>query len=331
MIRVTARSVGLPLDGPVSPKLPPDDRLRCLVAVAEGQCGLITRAQLAELCFSETAVTRLVSRGVLRRIRPSVYRLLGAGPSREQDIVAALLWAGGYAFASHRTGAEIHGLPGGSPPLIEITTRSSARTCDVAVHRRATWAPGDVMIVDDIRVSTIPRTLLDLASIVPLGPLARVLDAALHRGVALDSISRRLEATAVQGRNGTVNLRKLINERADETAAVESPLERDFLTLVRDRNLDEPVPQYPVFVDGHVVARLDFAYPDLKIGIELDGYAFHSSREAFERDRRRLTELVNDGWHMLVFTGPQVRDHPAWVEQAILKARAQALARIESD
>jgi predicted transcriptional regulator of viral defense system len=92
--------------------------------LAEGQFGLVTRAQLAELCLSESAIGRLVSRGVLRRVRPGVYRLLGAGPSREQDIVAAQLWAGHEAFASHRTGAEIHELPGGGPPLIEITTRA---------------------------------------------------------------------------------------------------------------------------------------------------------------------------------------------------------------
>lgn len=186
------------------------------------------------------------------------------------------------------------------------------------------------MVVEGIQVSTIPRTLLDLASVVPLGILARVLDAALHRGVSLDSIYRRLEATAVRGRNGTTNLRKLIQERSDEKAAVESPLERDFLTLIRDRNIDEPVAQYPVFVDGQLIARLDFAYPELKIGIELDGYAFHSDRDSFDRDRRRLTELVNEGWHMLIFTRPQLRDHPAWVERAVLKARAQALARAGS-
>jgi very-short-patch-repair endonuclease len=96
------------------------------------------------------------------------------------------------------------------------------------------------------------------------------------------------------------------------------------LTLVRERSLREPVAQYPVYVDGRLVARLDFAYPELKIGIELDGYAFHSDRQSFERDRRRLTELVNEGWHMLVFTRPQVRDHPAWVEQAVRKALIRA-------
>jgi len=228
------------------------------------------------------------------------------------------------AFASHRTGAEIHGLPGAAPPLVEITTQRSVRSADVLVHRRATWPAADVTIVGGIQVSTIPRTLLDLASVVSPGTLARALDTALHRGMALDTVSRRLEATAVQGRNGTTNLRRLIEERVNEGSPVESPLERDFLTLIRERNMSEPVAQHPVFIDGHLVARLDFAYPELKIGIELDGYAFHSDRASFERDRRRLTELTNEGWHMLVFTRPQLRDHPAWVERAVLKARARA-------
>jgi predicted transcriptional regulator of viral defense system len=315
------------LNGLMSPNLPPDDTLSHLVAVADGQSGLVTRTQLTELSLSQSAIGRLVSRGVLGRVRQGVYRVLGAGPSREQDIIAAILWAGEDAFASHRTAAEIHVLPGGVAPLIEITTPGSVRTCDVLVHRRATWPAGDVTIVRGIKVSTIPRTLLDLASVVPLGTLARALDTVLHRGVAIDTISRRLEATAVQGRTGTTNLRMLIEERTRVRSPVESPLEEDFLALVRERNMREPVAQYPVYVDGHLVARLDFAYPELKVGIELDGYAFHSDRLSFERDRRRLTELVNEGWHMLVLTKQQVRDHPAWVEQAVRKALIRAGAR----
>jgi very-short-patch-repair endonuclease len=298
--------------------------------VAARQHGLLTRAQLAELGISESAVGRLVERGILRRIRPGVYRLLGSRPSRQQDIVAAQLWAGRDAFASHRTAAEIYSLPGERARLIELTTSGSVRSGDVIVHRRAVWPPSDVIIVDGMRVSTITRTLLDLASVVSVGTLARALDAALHRGESLDSISRRLEATAVQGRTGTRNLRQLIEERAGEIAAVESPLERDFLTLVRDRVMPEPVGQYPVLVDGHLVARLDFAYPELKIGVELDGYAFHSDRDSFNRDRRRLTELANEGWHMLIFTRQQIRDHPGWVEKSVLKARARALAALEA-
>ncbi|CAN5702525.1 hypothetical protein BH20ACT23_BH20ACT23_06890 [soil metagenome] len=330
MIHVTDLPISLALDGFMSPQIPADDQLRHLVALAESQVGLVTRAQLAELWLSKSAIGRLVTRGVLRRVRPGVYRLLGAGPTRRQEILAAQLWAGDGTFASHRTGAEIHELPGAAPPLIEVTTRGSARSSDVMVHRRAIWRPDDVTVVDGIRVSTIPRTLLDLASVVSIGVLARALDAALHRGVSLDCISHRLEATAVQGRNGTRNLRRLIEERSGESSPVESPLERDFLTLLRERNIEEPVAQYPVLVNGHLVARLDFAYPELKIGIELDGYAFHSDPDAFDRDRRRLTELVNEGWHMLVFTRPQLRDHPAWVEKAVLKARARAQDRAQT-
>jgi predicted transcriptional regulator of viral defense system len=299
------------------------------VACAHSQYGLVTRSQLAELGLTKSSIARLIRRGVLQRVRRGVYRLLGSTRNREQDIVAALLWSGKESFASHRTAAEMHGLPVDSPSVIEITTRSSVRTPNLIVHRRASWPPGDVTAVDGIRVSTIPRTLLDLASVVRLGQLARSLDAALHRGSTLDSIHHRLEATAVRGRTGTTNLRTLIEERMNEGAAVESPLERDFFTFVRAREMPEPVAQYPVMIEGHVVARLDFAYPDLKIGIELDGYAFHSDREAFERDRRRLTELIILGWRILVFTRTQLKEHPSWVEQSVLKAHAQALAALD--
>ncbi|MGH2791519.1 MAG: type IV toxin-antitoxin system AbiEi family antitoxin domain-containing protein [Actinomycetota bacterium] len=298
------------------------DLYSALGAIADEQFGLVRRDEIEALGLSSSGLARLVRSGLLERIRPGVYRLLGALPSRETEIMAALLWAHDAALASHRTGAEINGIAG-SFEEVEITTTRSVRAPDLIVHRRAVWLPGDATIVDGIPVTSVERTIVDLASVASRRSVERSLDSALLLpGVTLETISRRLEATARQGRNGTTKLRGLIAERETERSPVESPLERDFLTLVRERQMPEPVAQYPVIVDGRIVARLDFAYPELKLGIELDGYAFHSSREAFERDRRRLTMLGNEGWRILVFTRNQVNDHPVYVEKSVLRAYA---------
>jgi very-short-patch-repair endonuclease len=298
------------------------DLYSALRAIADEQFGLVRRDEIEALGFSSSGLARLVRNGLLERIRPRVYRLLGAPLSREAEIMAALLWAHDASLASHRTGAEINGIAEPSEG-VEITTTNSVRAPDLIVHRRAFWLPGDATVVNGIPVTSVERTIVDLASVASRRSVERSLDSALLLpGVSLETVSRRLEATARQGRNGITKLRGLLAERETECNPVESPLERDFLTLVRERRMPEPVAQYPVIVDGRIVARLDFAYPELKLGIELDGYAFHSSREAFERDRRRLTMLGNEGWRMLVFTRNQVNDHPVYVEKSVLRAYA---------
>ena len=302
--------------------LPLDWLLAQIVTTAEPQHGLVTYAQLRQLGLSSSSVARMVGSGLLARVRPRVYRVLGAAETRHQQIRAAQLWAGEGAVASHRTGAEVQGLPGGDPSLIEVTSLTNARAPDLVVHRRIHLLSGDADCVDGIPVTSIERTVVDLAAVVSRATLSRALDAALLRpGVTLGSISARLQRGARQGRNGTTALRALLVERAGEKSPVESPLERDLLTVLRGGGIPDPEAQHVVEKDGHVIARLDFAYPDLKIGIELDGYAFHSSRESFERDRYRLTELTNEGWHMLVFTRSHLRKHPSYVRSAVIKAR----------
>ncbi len=303
------------------------DLYSALSAIADEHFGLVRRDEVEALGFSSSGLTRLVRSGLLERVRPRVYRLLGAPLSREAEIMAALLWAGDEALASHRTGAAINGIAGQFEG-IEITTTGSVRASDLIVHRRVFWLPGDATSVNGIPVTSVERTIVDLASVAPRRRVERSLDAALLLpAVSIETISRRLEATARQGRNGTTRLRGLLAERVAERNPIESPLERDFLSLVRERRMPEPVAQYPVMVDGHIVARLDFAYPELKLGIELDGYAFHSSREAFERDRHRLTTLGNEGWRILVFTRKQVNDHPVYVEKAVLRAYDAAFGK----
>lgn len=303
-------------------ELPPEVVVAGLRELADSQHGLATWSQLRALGLLPAAINRLVTKGLLQPVRRCVYRILGAASTRLQEIKGAQLWAGEGSLASHRTAAELHALPGGDPSITEILTLNNVRAPDLIVHRRINWLPGDAVSLNDIRVTSIERTIVDLASVVRPRVLGLALDASLLRpGITLGSISERLEATARQGRTGTVVLRALITERAGERAPVESPLERDLLSLIRRCGIPEPVAQHPVMVDGRIIARLDFAYPELKIGIELDGYAFHSSREAFENDRQRLNRLTNEGWHMLVFTHKQVKNRPSIVEAAVLAAR----------
>lgn len=90
-------------------------------------------------------------------------------------------------------------------------------------------------------------------------------------------------------------------------ARFDSPLETYFSLEWQQQALDlvYPLsPQHPI-KDGRY--RLDFAFPPLQVGIELDGYTYHSDREAFTRDRQRQREIEAQGWRVLRFSGDELR------------------------
>jgi very-short-patch-repair endonuclease len=78
-----------------------------------------------------------------------------------------------------------------------------------------------------------------------------------------------------------------------------------FARAIVDGGLPEPVLQHPVSV-GNCRYRIDLAYPEFKIAIEIDGWEYHSSRSAFDDDRSRANDLVVAGWQVLRFTSSMV-------------------------
>ncbi|MGQ0431745.1 MAG: endonuclease domain-containing protein, partial [Microthrixaceae bacterium] len=90
--------------------------------------------------------------------------------------------------------------------------------------------------------------------------------------------------------------------------------------------LPVPLLQHEVWHAGRFIARIDAAYPDHKIALEVDGYGAHSSPYAFQRDRTRQNRLVALGWTVLRFTWADVVDRPATVATTIREAFARATA-----
>jgi hypothetical protein len=115
---------------------------------------------------------------------------------------------------------------------------------------------------------------------------------------------------------------RLVAELADGTA--ESPQETRLRLLLGSAGLPEPVAQFRVFDEEGFVARVDFAYPDLKIAIEYDGL-WHGGTTAFLDDRRRLNRLAAAGWTVLHVTAADMR-HPERLAAQVRALRAQRLA-----
>jgi hypothetical protein len=112
----------------------------------------------------------------------------------------------------------------------------------------------------------------------------------------------RLDELGSMRKTACRELRALAESRRGQRAWTESELETLLRRWLRRSGFPEPVFQYWVILPDYGPARLDAAYPELKIGIEADSYKWHSGRQAFERDRARISEFASLGWIIIQTT-----------------------------
>jgi very-short-patch-repair endonuclease len=274
------------------------------VAVAElaaKQHGVVAHRQLIELGLSKaTIANRVVNRRLIGMHR-GVYAVGHRALSPNGFRMAAVLACGPGAVLSHRTAAGVWGLRPDHRTRWEVTVpRSAGRNLasfDAHQHR---LDPRDRTELDAIPITTVARTLLDLAEVVPRDQVDRALEQAirldLYDGRALDDVVARSP-----GRRGLKSLRAAITQLRPDRAATRSELERVALELIDRHRL--PRPEVNARLAGYEV---DLLWRARRVVVELDGHAFHSSPDAFERDRRRDAHLQSLGFRTLRFTWRQL-------------------------
>jgi very-short-patch-repair endonuclease/predicted transcriptional regulator of viral defense system len=291
-------------------------------ALAGRQHGLASRTQLLELGLSRHQIDRRSASGRLERVGHGVYRIGGTPPSWEQRVLVACLE--GPALASHRTAGPLWALERFPEHRVEVSVHRGRRyTRDgVVVHESLDLDRIEPAVRRGIPTTPLDRTILDLGAVMRFEDY----DLMVQRVVAAGRITWQqlldvLVRHARRGRNGAGRLRAVLDERYGIV-----PAGSDFEVLVErllvDHGLPKPVRQHEVrSAKGWFIARVDLAYPEAKIAIELDGRAFHTDSEAFEHDRRRQNELVLRGWTVLRFTWRQLLDEPGRIVQTVLDAR----------
>jgi very-short-patch-repair endonuclease len=165
-------------------------------------------------------------------------------------------------------------------------------------------------------VTAPARTLLDLSGLLPARELERAVEEAERTRLVRPAQLAALLARS-PGRHGTAALRALL-ERTTPSTFTRSEAEERLLALVRAARL--PDPELNVRIAGHEV---DFLWREAGLAVEVDGFAFHSTRAAFERDRIRDGELLGAGLAVLRVTWGQIVSEP----EALLVRLAQALNR----
>ncbi len=282
--------------------------------VASRQHGLITAAQSTALGLSRWASRRRASASRWESVLPGVYRIAGAPVTGRQAALAAVLWAGDGAVVSHRSAAVLWGLDGVETSRVEIAVPygRAPRHPYVTVHRSKALHGVDRDLIDNIPVTSVARTVIDIAGVLEGEALERAMEDAFHRGLCKPTFLRwRLNELGGAGRPGAARLRRLLDERGRD-GALESVLEVKVWRLITGSDLPRPVRQHPVRAEGQLY-RLDFAWPVGRVAVECDGFESHGRRTAFERDRSRSAALAAAGWRLVPVTWRDVTADPSRV------------------
>ena len=253
--------------------------------IARGQHGRVAWRQLVAAGIDRFTIQRWLTDGRLRRVHRGVYAVGHLAPSTDGDYIAAVLACGAGAVLSHRPAAYKLVLLRGAPPLPEVTVPTTAdrERLGIVVHRVKTLHILDVAVLDAIAITTVPRTLLDLAPPTPLTELTRLCHEAWVRHVCGPD---KIEACIARNprKPGAAKLRRALG--SDVTL---SDLEDGFLALLNRHGL--PAPRTNV---DHHGDKVDCHWPHHDLTIELLSYRYHATRHAFEHDiaRRRRSDHI---------------------------------------
>ncbi|HEX7300134.1 MAG TPA: type IV toxin-antitoxin system AbiEi family antitoxin domain-containing protein, partial [Solirubrobacteraceae bacterium] len=287
---------------------------REIATLAAHQHGVAARRQLQALGLSRSAVGRHVTAGRLHRIHRGVYAVGHPRLTLHGHWMAAVLAAGPGAALSHASAAALWEIRASAAARIDVSVPSAAgraKQARVRVHRTRRLRRDEVTVHQAIPVTTPARTLLDLASSLPRRPLERALDQAeILELFDLRALQRVIDAH--RGERGARALAAALEDHHAGTTVTRSALEESFLALCAAQALERP--QANVRVCG---LEVDFLFAAQKLVVELDGYRFHRSRRAFERDRERDAILARHGLRVLRFSHHQVTRRPAEVAAAI--------------
>ena len=272
--------------------------------IATGQRGLVTRQQALAGGVSRRQLQTRLERGDLIVEYPGVYRLGHQAPNVEAQYLAAVLACGENSLLCGPAAAYLLGLLKGHPPPPQVVVPTQRRVAGLKTHRSRALSSSDGTVWRGIPVTTVARTLVDLAAELDEDELARVCHEA---GVRHKTTPAQVEKVLERRPNapGAAKLRRVLHGDVHVTL---STLERRFLDRLREAGL--PLPQTNRPASGR---RVDCRWPAQRLTVELDGYRYHRSRHAWELDRRREREARGRGDEFRRYSYGDVLESPRFM------------------
>lgn len=297
-----------------------DKRSRQAWELAGRQHGIVARRQLLGLGFGTRSIDHRVERGRLHVVAHGVYAVGWPRLTEKRRWMAAVLACGNGAALSHRSAAALWGIAKERAGRIDLSVlrRCELKRPGLKVRGRPTLHQDDIVTRDQIPVTAVARTLVDLATEIDEIAVERAVNEADKRDL-IDPETLRAALDSYEGEPGTPLLRKLLDKRTFRLS--DSDLEILFRPIAAEAGL--PFPLSKQVVNGWEV---DFYWPDLRLIVETDGLRYHRTASAQTRDAKRDRAHVLAGMTTLRFTHYEVKYERARV-RAELNRIAKALGR----
>lgn len=258
------------------------------------QHGVVSRSQLHAAGISDTVIRWRIARSRLHRLHPGIYAVGHAAPSRRGRIRAAALYAGPESAIARRTALELLRVWRQSERPIDVVVVKRTRSIDgIDVHHSRVLPPEHVLVMDDVRITTPARTLLDLCLELDALQIANVIHEMKYRKIYDRADFRRCIERLQASHGCPVALAALEMERIG-SAGTKSELERRVRALLLELGLAEPLSNVPVRTPLGWV-ELDNCWPELKVYLEVDGPP-HARSRTKNADRDKRIGLKHAGW-----------------------------------
>lgn len=284
--------------------------------------GVIPRHLAVAAGISPGVIARLVRSGRWQRLYARAYVVSGCPISWRTHLsgISATL-NGRFAF-SHRTAAALFGLDGIPKGHLEVVTPRSTTIDGVGVHRIRGPLPR-VIRAEGFPVTTCDRTVMDLFMVCPRAAAELALEDALRKRLtALDPLWDTYRALGRPGRTGCAAFRRALLTRDHRDGTLASRMETRLRRILKSVDGRTAIPQFPV---GRY--RLDFAYPEIKLGIEAQSIRWHMGEARFVYDLARDRALKSEDWTVLYYAWDDLLN-PARVAAEVAAWREKLATRL---
>ena len=294
--------------------------MRKLLRLAAGHYGVFHYWQAVDAGVTDDHLRRACERGVIERVVLGVYRVAGSPDNWRQRLMIAVLAAGEGAAVSRRAAAALWRIPGYAEGIVETTqTRRPSRRHPYGVEHSSRYLPPEhITVVDGIPVTTIERTVMDLAATVGRKRAQWLVKTLCSMKLTtIGKIAAMVAEMAKPGRKGIRLLRAILAEVDDGTPLEASELEKLVLAVIKAAGL--PLPDREVEVGGTTapVGRIDFLYRQARIVIEADSKAWHDGWVATEADQRRDKKLIAAGYYVVRTNWREIVNEPELFTDAL--------------
>ncbi len=275
--------------------------------LAGRQHGVVAVWQLRTAGVSTRWIETRARRGYLRRLRRGVYAVGHRAVGWEGRLMTAVLACGPGAVLSHRSAAQAWGLMPRRPIGVEVRRPRRFKPLEGIRAHAGAIGPDEVGEVRGIPVTSVPRTLVDIAGLLDRRELERAWNEMEVRQL-WDELPVEKVVARHSGRRGIATLRSIMYSTKPE-GRTRNELEERFVRLVDDHGLPRPRINAPLALRGRCF-EIDALWARERLAVELDGGAVHRTHRAFHSDRERDRVLLAEGYRTARVTWDQMRDEP---------------------